>query len=183
LRLLDDWTVRPVGGVGTKVDVFLVSATNATLDRAITEGRFRPDLLYRLNTLEVMLPRLRDRADFDAIARQLLRKIDPDCRVTTEALARLAPHPWPGNIRELRNMLARLTLGATLGAAGGLIDEACVAALIDRAAPTPGSLHDTQRARILMVYSETTGNISETARRLGVSRNTIYRALGQRGRK
>ena len=179
LRLLDDWTVRPVGGAGTKVDVFLVSATNATLDRAITEGRFRPDLLYRLNTLEVMLPRLRDRADFDAIARHLLRKIDPDCRVTAEALARLAPHPWPGNIRELRNMLARLTLGA----ADGLIDEACVAALIDRPAPTAGSLHDVQRARILMVYTETTGNISETARRLGVSRNTIYRALGQRGRK
>jgi sigma-54 dependent transcriptional regulator, acetoin dehydrogenase operon transcriptional activator AcoR len=179
LRLLDDWTVRPVGGAGTKVDVFLVSATNATLDRAITDGRFRPDLLYRLNTLEVMLPRLRDRADFDAIARHLLRKIDPDCRVTTEALARLAPKPWPGNIRELRNMLARLTLGAD----GGLIDEACVAAVIDRAARTPGSLHDTQRARILMVYSETTGNISETARRLGVSRNTIYRALGQREQK
>jgi transcriptional regulator of acetoin/glycerol metabolism len=179
LRLLDDWTVRPVGGAGTTVDVFLVSATNATLDRAITAGRFRPDLLYRLNTLEVMLPRLRDRADFDAIARHLLCKIDPDCRVTTEALARLAPHPWPGNIRELRNMLARLTLGA----AGGLIDEACVAALIDRATPTPGSLHDTQRARILTVYSETTGNISETAKRLGVSRNTIYRALGQRKQK
>ena len=179
LRLLDDWTVRPVGGAGAKVDVFLVSATNATLDRAITEGRFRPDLLYRLNTLEVMLPRLRDRADFDAIARHLLRKIDPDCGVTTEVLARLAPHPWPGNIRELRNMLARLTLGA----ANGLIDEACVAALIDRPAPTAGSLHDVQRARILMVYTETTGNISETARRLGVSRNTIYRALGQGGRK
>src|SRR5436190_1232304 len=179
LRLLDDWTVRPVGGAGAKVDVFLVSATNATLDRAITDGRFRPDLLYRLNTLEVMLPRLRDRADFDAIARHLLCKIDPDCRVTAEALARLAPHPWPGNIRELRNMLARLTLGA----ADGLIDEACVAALIDQAAPTTGSLHDVQRARILMVYTETTGNVSETARRLGVSRNTIYRALGQRGQK
>jgi transcriptional regulator of acetoin/glycerol metabolism len=180
LRLLDDWTVRPVGGAGTKVDVLLVSATNATLDRAIVEGRFRSDLLYRLNTLEVTLPGLRDRADFDAIARHLLRKIDPHCRVTTEVLARLAPRPWPGNIRELRNMLARLTLGA----ADGLIDEACVAAMIDQAPPTPPeSLHDVQRARILMVYAETTGNVSETARRLGVSRNTIYRALGQRGQK
>ena len=58
LRLLDDWTVRPVGGVRTKVDVFLISATNASLDKAIAEGRFRSDLLYRLNTLEVTLPRL-----------------------------------------------------------------------------------------------------------------------------
>jgi transcriptional regulator of acetoin/glycerol metabolism len=176
LRLLDDWTVRPVGGTGVRVNIFLVSATNASLDRAVAEGRFRSDLLYRLNTLEVRLPRLRDRTDFDAVARHLLRTIDPDCGVTAGALARLAPCPWPGNIRELRNMLARLTLGV----ANGLIDEACAAAALDQVPPTAlGSLHDTQRARILLVHAETAGNVSETARRLGVSRNTIYRALGQ----
>jgi sigma-54 dependent transcriptional regulator, acetoin dehydrogenase operon transcriptional activator AcoR len=177
LRLLDDWTVRPVGGRGVKVDVFLVSATNATLDRAVAEGRFRSDLLYRLNTLEVRLPRLRDRTDFEAIARHLLHTIDPAGDITARALARLAPCPWPGNIRELRNVLARLTLGA----ADGAIDEACAEAALDKVPPTaPGSLHDAQRARILMVYAETAGNISETARRLGASRNTIYRALGQK---
>jgi transcriptional regulator of acetoin/glycerol metabolism len=177
LRLLDDWTVRPVGGRGGKVDVFLVSATNATLDRAVAEGRFRSDLLYRLNTLEVRLPRLGDRTDFDAIARHLLHMIDAGNDITARALARLAPCPWPGNIRELRNVLARLTLGA----ANGAIDEACVEAALDKVPPTaPGSLHDVQRARILMVYAETAGNISETARRLGASRNTIYRALGQK---
>jgi transcriptional regulator of acetoin/glycerol metabolism len=177
LRLLDDWNVRPVGGRGVKVDVFLVSATNATLDRAIAEGRFRSDLLYRLNTLEVRLPRLSDRTDFDAIARHLLHTIDAASNITARALARLAPCPWPGNIRELRNVLARLTLGQ----ANGVIDEACVAAALDKVPPTaPGSLHDVQRARILMVYAETAGNISETARRVGASRNTIYRALGQK---
>ena len=177
LRLLDDWTVRPVGGRGVKVDVFLVSATNATLDRAVADGRFRSDLLYRLNTLEVRLPRLRDRTDFDAIARHLLRTIDPAGDITARALARLAPCPWPGNIRELRNVLARLTLGV----ANGVVDEACVEAALDKVPPSaPGSLHDVQRARILMVYAETAGNISETARRLGASRNTIYRALGQK---
>ncbi|CAL78090.1 putative sigma-54-dependent transcriptional regulator; putative transcriptional activator of acetoin/glycerol metabolism [Bradyrhizobium sp. ORS 278] len=184
LRLLDDWTVRPVGGAAFKVDVFLVSATNAALDKAIAEGRFRSDLLYRLNTLEVRLPRLRERSDFDAIARQLLHKIDPGCAITAEALARLAPNHWHGNIRELGNMLARLTLGVS----NGIIDEACVDAMLGQtigqliARPsldTEGSLHDVQRARILMVYAETNGNVSETARRLGVSRNTIYRALGQ----
>jgi transcriptional regulator of acetoin/glycerol metabolism len=181
LRLLDDWTVRPVGGTGVKVDVFLVSATNATLDRAVADGRFRSDLLYRLNTFEVSLPRLRDRTDFDAIAHHLLRSIDQDCDVTPGALARLARCPWPGNIRELRNVLARLTLGATLGVTNGPIDEACVAALLEQAPPTSlESLHDVQRARILTVHAETAGNISETARRLGVSRNTIYRALGQK---
>jgi sigma-54 dependent transcriptional regulator, acetoin dehydrogenase operon transcriptional activator AcoR len=177
LRLLDDWTIRPVGGVRAKVDVFLVSATNASLDKAIAEGRFRTDLLYRLNTLEVMLPRLRDRIDFDAIVRHLLGTIDPNCEITSTTIARLAARPWPGNIRELRNMLARFTLAT----ADGFIDNAGMDAMIDQAPlATPGSLHDIQRARILVVHAETAGNISETARRLGVSRNTIYRALGQK---
>jgi transcriptional regulator of acetoin/glycerol metabolism len=177
LRLLDDWTVRPVGGVRAKVDVFLVSATNASLDKAIAEGRFRSDLLYRLNTLEVTLPRLRDRVDFDAIVHHLLGAIDPNCEITSATIARLATRPWPGNIRELRNVLASFTLAAS----EGFIDEAGVEATINQASPTTsGSLHDIQRARILVVYAETAGNISETARRLGVSRNTIYRALGQK---
>src|ERR1700726_1846982 len=177
LRLLDDWTVRPVGGVRAKVDVFLVSATNASLDKAIGEGRFRSALLYRLNTLEVTLPRLRARTDFDAIVHHLLGAIDPNCEITAATIAHLAARPWPGNIRELRNMLARFTLAT----ADGFIDEAAVGAMIG---PPPhkasGSLQDIQRARVLVVYAETAGNISETARRLGVTRNTIYRALGQK---
>ena len=180
LRLLDDWTVRPIGGARNKVDVFLVSATNATLDKAIAEGRFRSDLLYRLNTLEVTLPRLNDRVDFDAIVRHLLATIDPNCEIAPATVADLTARRWPGNIRELRNMLARFTLVA----GGGLIDEAAIRALIGQAQPTTsGSLHDIQNARILAVVAETAGNISETARRLGVSRNTVYRALGQKAPK
>jgi sigma-54 dependent transcriptional regulator, acetoin dehydrogenase operon transcriptional activator AcoR len=176
LRLLDDWIVRPLGGVRAKVDVFLVSATNAGLDSAIAEGRFRADLLYRLNTLEVTLPKLRDRVDFDAIVHHLLHAIDPACEITPATVAHLAARSWPGNIRELRNVLARLTLAA----ANTVIDDAAVESGTDLPLPTTsGSLHDIQRARILVVYAETAGNVSETARRLGVSRNTIYRALAQ----
>ena len=176
LRLLDDWTVRPVGGARTKVDVFLVSATNATLDKAIAEGRFRSDLLYRLNTLEVTLPRLRDRTDLEAVVRHLLSAIDPDCKITSATIDHLATRPWPGNIRELRNMLARLTLTAD-----GFINEAGVKAAIQEAPlATSGSLQETHRSHILAMHAETAGNVSETARRLGVSRNTIYRALGQK---
>jgi transcriptional regulator of acetoin/glycerol metabolism len=177
LRLLDDWTVRPVGGVRSKVDVFLVSATNARLDKAIAEGRFRSDLLYRLNTLEVTLPKLRDRSDFDAIVRHLLNAIDPSCEIAPAEVAHLAARPWPGNIRELRNVLARFTLPAADGASSEP-RRAGIAAHPPGA--ESGSLHDVHRARILVVYAETAGNISETARRLGVSRNTIYRALGQK---
>ena len=176
LRLLDDWTVRPVGGVRSKVDVFLISATNASLDNAIAAGRFRSDLLYRLNTLEVTLPKLRDRNDFDAIVHHLLGAIDPHCDITPATIADLAARAWPGNIRELRNMLARFTLTAD-----GFIDDAGVRAAIQQAPPaTSGSLQETQRCHILSVHAETAGNVSETARRLGVSRNTIYRALGQK---
>jgi transcriptional regulator of acetoin/glycerol metabolism len=168
--------VRPVGGARAKVDVFLVSATNATLDKAIAEGRFRSDLLYRLNTLEVTLPRLRDRADFDAIVHHLLGTIDPNCEITPAAIAHLAARPWPGNIRELRNMLARFTLTGD-----GFIDEARVEAGTHQSPPTTsGSLHETQRSHVLAVYAETAGNVSETARRLGISRNTVYRALGHK---
>jgi transcriptional regulator of acetoin/glycerol metabolism len=180
LRLLDDWTVRPVGGAAAKVDIFLVSATNAALEATIAKGRFRPDLLYRLNTLEVTLPRLRDRTDFDAIASYLLGTIDPNCEIAPAVIAKLAQRPWPGNIRELRNMLARFSLIA----AEGRLDEASFEA-IDRELPrtVPGSLRDIQRAQILTVYGETAANVSETARRLGVSRNTIYRALGEKARR
>ncbi len=175
LRLIDDWTVRPVGGARSRVDIFLVSATNAGLEDAVAQGRFRSDLLYRLNTLEVTLPRLRDRTDFESIVRRLIDDIDPGCEIAAPTMAALAARAWPGNIRELRNILARLAL------AGGDGPEASVIAdLIGQAPPAKsGSLQDMQLASILAVHAETAGNVSETARRLGVSRNTVYRALGQ----
>jgi sigma-54 dependent transcriptional regulator, acetoin dehydrogenase operon transcriptional activator AcoR len=103
---------------------------------------------------------------------------------STEMPRRPATAPKPsatgcGNIRELRNMLARFTLAAT----DGLIDEAAVEAMIGQPPPkASGSLHDIQRASVLAVHAETAGNISETARRLGISRNTVYRAIAQNRR-
>lgn len=177
LRLLDDWTVRPIGGARTKVDIFLVSATNAALDKAIAAGRFRSDLLYRLNTLEVTLPRLNERSDFEAIVQHLLDGIDPTCEVAAQTMADLAARPWPGNIRELRNILARHTLACS----DCLLDQPTVVPQTGTVPqPRPCSLQDIQLASILSVHAETAGNVSETARRLGISRNTVYRALGQR---
>ena len=177
LRFLDDWTVRPIGGVKRVVDVLLVSATNANLDDSIARGRFRSDLLFRLNTLEVTLPPLRERSDFRTVARHLLHIIDPARSLSEAALDRLAALEWPGNIRELRNVLSRLTLTSTEDLIGqdaleGLAGCTC------QSPRMPGTLHDLQRARILATFGETGNNVSETARRLGVSRNTIYRALG-----
>ena len=181
LRFLDDWTARPIGGSNHLVDILLVSATNAKLDRAMSEGRFRTDLLYRLNMVDVSLPSLADRSDFEAIVLHLLAAIDPSLTISDASIASLAARSWPGNIRELRNMLARLSLSA----AGNRIETANTADAGERdAAPAGDSrLWDLQTARVLAAYGETQGNISETARRLGISRNTVYRALDQKSKR
>jgi transcriptional regulator with PAS, ATPase and Fis domain len=185
LRFLDDWTVRPVGGAKRQVDVLLVSATNANLDESIARGRFRSDLLFRLNTLEVTLPPLRERSDFADIARHLMAKIDPSAGLTQSAIDQLAELNWDGNIRELRNVLSRLSLNEQ----GGLIGEDAVKSIVGHLSSKrvpgggPGSgglksdLRDLQRAHLLTAYAQCGNNISKTARRLGVSRNMIYRAL------
>jgi sigma-54 dependent transcriptional regulator, acetoin dehydrogenase operon transcriptional activator AcoR len=190
LRFLDDWTIRPVGGSARVVDVLLVSATNSNLDEAIARGRFRSDLLFRLNTLEVTLPRLSERSDFGDIARHLMKLIDPSIELTQSAIDRLSQFEWPGNIRELRNVMSRLSLSET----SSLVDEAVVNSVVaqarddshlhgKRTSERSGSdhlkdnLHDVQLAQVLAVYAETGKNISKTARKLGVSRNTIYRTL------
>lgn len=178
LRFLDDWTARPIGGSSYVVDVLLVAATNAKLDRAIAEGRFRPDLLYRLNTLDVSLPTLADRSDFEAIVRHLLNEIDPALTISGETVRQLVRRRWPGNVRELRNVLARLSLSAVGNHIH--IEETVIDSVgHDAAAAKDSRLWELQRSRVLTAFEETEGNVSETARRLGISRNTVYRALGK----
>ena len=178
LRLLDDWSVRPVGGGRSRqVDVLLVAATNAEVEEAVEAGRFRADLYYRLNAVPVMLPALRDRSDLRAIVRHLLADVGPDSTIDPEAMDHLAAWRWPGNIRELRNVLTRLTMERP----GRPIDLAATMAVLRHAPPRgsngQSSLRDSVRGRILAAHRDTGGNLSETARRLGVSRNTIYRAI------
>jgi transcriptional regulator of acetoin/glycerol metabolism len=179
LRLLDDWTVRPIGGGRRRqADIMLVAATNMDLASAVASGRFRADLLYRLNTVEIVLPALRARADFAAITRFTLSRIAPDWQIDDGAIAALRRLPWFGNIRELKSVLTRLTLAGAMG----VIDARMVSGLSGQKASDPPAQH-TLRAvlheRIHAVHQETAGNISETARRLHVSRNTIYRALAK----
>jgi sigma-54 dependent transcriptional regulator, acetoin dehydrogenase operon transcriptional activator AcoR len=190
LRFLDDWTIRPVGGSARVVEVLLVSATNSNLDDAIAKGRFRSDLLFRLNILEVTLSPLRERSDFGEIARHLMALIEPSISLTQSAIDRLSQLEWLGNIRELRNVMSRLSLNET----NTLIDEAAVNFMLGQARGEcqnrskatsertasdhlKDNLHDVQLAQVLAVYAETGKNISKTARKLGVSRNTIYRTL------
>lgn len=176
LRLLDDWTVRPVGGGRRRqVDVQLVSATNIDIDAAIASGAFRADLYWRLNTLEVTLKALRDRSDVGAIARHLLGTLAPEAHLTDEAITALSNRSWSGNMRELRSVLARATLTVTEGTVDALLlgDPSSGTRLQAR---QPG-LRNLLREKIADTHRQTRGNVSETARRLGVSRNTVYRAL------
>lgn len=182
LLLLDDWTVRPIGGQRRTVDVQLGSATNVKLDAAIGTGRFRSDLLYRMNTLEVSLPSLGERSDIGAIARHLLTNHAAGCQLAAGAIAHLKSHAWPGNIRELRNELLR----ASLGAADGVIDQPLIEAACERrvdlssvapdAPAADASLRDVRKELVRATLAEAGGNISLAARRLGVPR---YRVLGQ----
>jgi transcriptional regulator of acetoin/glycerol metabolism len=125
-----------------------------------------------------LLPPLRERADFADIVAHLLGSISPQTRIDDAAVAHLRAHNWPGNIRELRNLLTRLTLTDELGYIDATTIDACLATPTDsRAAIT---LKDQTAEQIVTVHRDLGGNLSATARRLGVSRNTIYRALARR---
>ena len=168
--------VRPVGGgIQRPVDVLLVAATNVDLAEQVAQGRFRADLYYRLDTIEAKLPPLRERTDFADIVAHLLQAVSPGTEVEAPGLSCLAAQAWPGNIRELRNLLTRLTLTNRSQRIG-------LAAIEANLGPTvmPGArLKDETTERIATVHKDLGGNLSATARRLGVSRNTVYRALAR----
>lgn len=159
--------------------MLIVSATNVDLGQAVASRRFRADLLYRLNTMHVTMPSLSERNDVIEIARFLLTRINPQVTLSERAIAALVAQRWQGNIRELRGVLARMSLAAAEN--GNVIDEGITATFLTAPAVTQPqgaqSLRELQKAQLRSVYAETGGNISETARRLGVCRNTVYRAL------
>jgi transcriptional regulator of acetoin/glycerol metabolism len=177
LRFLDDFSIRPVGGASARVvDILLLAATNDDLSAAVEAGRFRADLYYRLAVTEVFLPRLAERSDFQALAERLLHSIAPEMYLEPGAVARLRAHGWPGNIRELRNLLTKLVLSGTHRVSAGAVE-----AYLPRAAPAAEStgsvLRDAQARQVADAMRACNGNISAAARKLGVSRNTIYRAM------
>jgi transcriptional regulator of acetoin/glycerol metabolism len=185
LRFLDNWTVRPIGSSKEqKVDVQLITATNCDLEEAITERRFRRDLLHRIDGVEIFLPPLRERSDFEQIAWDLLGRISPRTSITEDALQLLREQPWEGNIRELRNVLTR----AMISCFGSILSTKAVESVLHnghRHAPPPYShasvLLDLRRHVVLDAYRRNGGNISRTAQELCVSRNTIYRELRRAG--
>ena len=187
LRVLQTGEFHPVGSSRVrKTNARLVSATNADLEAAVRQGTFRQDLLYRLNTVEIRLPALRERhEDIVPLASAFLERQSrkyrrEGIRFSDEALRALIDYPWPGNVRELEHAVER----ATLLARG---EEITGADLALRAAPTSHfeemSLEEAERYLIQRALGKCDGNVSEAAKLLGVSRSALYRRLEAYGLK
>jgi transcriptional regulator of acetoin/glycerol metabolism len=185
LRFLDNWTVRPIGSHKEfEVNVQLITATNCNLEEAVAERRFRRDLLHRIDGIEVFLPPLRERSDFQQIVWDVLGRISPGVSITEDALELLREQPWEGNIRELRNVLTR----AMISCIGSILTTKAVESVlparkraVPAAQPQPSLLHNLRRSAVLDAYRRNGGNISKTAQNLSVSRNTVYRELRRAG--
>ena len=175
--------MRPLGAnTNVRVDFRLVTATNRDLAREVREGRFRADLFYRLEGLRIELPSLAQRTeDIPALVDHFLRlQAEPGSaprRASRELLARLSSRPWAGNVRELRNEVARLCVLC----AGDLDDPELVSqpdlALTPLAPDRLVTLEELERDAILRALRITDGDKNEAARRLGISRAKIYQRL------
>lgn len=185
LRALEQKVVRRLGATTTRmIDVRIIAATNAALDRAVSAGRFREDLYYRLNVITLELPPLRARSD-DVIrlAEYFLGKLSaqysvPSPSITADTRRALLSHSWPGNVRELRNVIERTLLLSPPGQfALERLEAAPSASAPIGGLPFPSSLADLQRVAARTMLDLTGGNRSEAARRLGVSRSRLLRLL------
>jgi DNA-binding NtrC family response regulator len=187
LRLLETGEFERVGSSRTlKVDVRIVSATNAELDKEVTAGNFRQDLLYRLNTIHLHLPPLRERGeDIPALAAVFLERhrarYRKDVKGFSSAAAKaLAGYPWPGNVRELDHAIER----AVLLARGREIqpeDLALQPAKSAMANLDDMSLEDVEKYLIQRTLTRHGGNATQTAAALGLSRSAFYRRLQRFG--
>lgn len=192
LRTLENGELQRVGSVELKrVDVRMIAATNRRLDAEITAGRFRSDLYYRLNVVEITVPPLRERSeDIPYLTAAFVRKFSrefgkPITGLTAAAEERLVQWPWPGNVRELRNVIER----ACLLCEGHLLTEADLARSLHERPLAPGGVDDEpagpppSRAAMQMALDDTGGNKSLAARRLGISRRALYRLIDKYGDK
>jgi DNA-binding NtrC family response regulator len=184
LRVLDDGIVRPVGSAESwVVSVRVLSATNRSPEKMLAEGTLREDLYYRLRGFEVRLPPLRDRpGDVRALAEHFLS--DRGVVLSPEAVAALEAFPWPGNVRQLRTVLA----GASDLAAGGLLlrrhlrlDSTAAREASGPRAPEEGTLKQLEREVILRALRKESGNRSRAAQALGIHRSTLRRKMEELG--
>jgi DNA-binding NtrC family response regulator len=180
LRFLENHEIRPVGASRSKeVDVRVIAATNRDLQRMVDESKFRSDLWYRLNTVRVTLPPLRERrSDIPQLAWFFANKYNArynnNVKLTDSGIKALQDYTWPGNVRQLQHLIERLTILAPR------IDSDAVynALTIMEAREKPvDTLADAEEDQIRRVLAATGGNKSKAAQILGIERKTLYRKL------
>lgn len=187
LRALQERCIRPVGGDRElKVDIRLVCATNENLEQAVAEGRFREDLYHRINEFTIYMPQLRERGnDIFLFADLFIRQANAELQRQVDGLDAaaaelLVQHSWPGNLRELNNVVKRAVLlargrqitAAELQQAMGPVRQNVVSTLHDEA---------DERQRIEEALRQTGGNKAKAARLLGIDRKTIYNKMEKWG--
>jgi transcriptional regulator with PAS, ATPase and Fis domain len=189
LKVIEDKRVRRVGGTRSQeVDVRIIAATNRDLTAEVREGTFREDLYYRLSVIPLHLPPLRERGDdilllADHFMSALAREYGlPRPDLSRAVRDRLLTHPWPGNVRELRNAIERalvLSGGESLRPEDLFIESAPapVARGGEDVLPFPAPMEAIELAAIRAMLKRTEGNKSAAARRLGISRSRLHRAL------
>jgi two-component system, NtrC family, response regulator AtoC len=187
LRLIENKTYEPLGlALSRRTEVRIVCATNRNLKELVQKGLFREDLFYRINTITVSIPPLRDRPDdVPVLAEFFLKKYSgelykPIIGFANGIMALLAAYSWPGNVRELRNVIERATVLSSTGwiersDLPAEIAEACPPGILAASPSTGGAnlLESTEKRLLAEALAAVNGNVSEAARRLGVSRNTM----------
>ncbi len=187
LRVVEDGELERVGSSRTlKVDVRLIAATNADLAAEVAAGRFRKDLLFRLNTVEIHLPALRERREDivplaqSFLARSARRYERVGTHLAAAALRALEEYPWPGNVRELSHVMER----AVLNASGAQITQLDFGIPLDAPGAAPAAnqtLDAAEQDMIRNALERCAGNIQKTAEMLGLSRAALYRRLEKFG--
>jgi DNA-binding NtrC family response regulator len=186
LRVLQEREITRVGSTHPiQVDFRCIAATNKKLEQLIEEGRFRPDLFYRLNVFQIQLPALRDRkGDIPILVEHFVRKFSASMnkrinRVSPAAMALLDRYQWPGNVRELENAVER----AMVVAQEPEIREEDFALRLPLAEHQPRTLEDIERAHILAVLEDCKGNQTLAAEVLDIDRVTLHNKLKKYGWK
>jgi transcriptional regulator with AAA-type ATPase domain/tetratricopeptide (TPR) repeat protein len=188
LKVVEDKKVRRLGATRDEViDVWILAASNEDLEAAVREGRFREDLYHRLSVLSLSVPPLRERGDdIVFLAEQFLARActeydRPPAKLDADARAALRTYAWPGNVRELSNVIERVAV---------LSETPTITAAMLGLRPSPGhhslpvaasTVQDIKRSQLMATLQHTGWNISETARLLGVSRNTVGARMAKCG--
>jgi DNA-binding NtrC family response regulator len=182
LRVLDDHKIRPVGSEQqVSVDVRIIAATNRKLADEVAAGRFRADLYYRLQVVELVLPPLREhKEDIPALVDHFIETLAPQLgvapiTVSQEELGFLQQYDWPGNVRELRNLIERSLILGSLNVSALYTGRHATR----QAQPTATDLHTLEKQHILAVLESVQGDKTRAARLLGISRRTLERRCAE----